>query len=112
MLIESSRVNNYLVLKIKEDLGLNSDLTELKNIITEYVDEGITKIALEFTQDSYLYTKSIAILVQCCESIREKNGTMALINPNEDIIDILETINFDSLIQICDSEEKLGAGRG
>ncbi|MBD3346042.1 MAG: STAS domain-containing protein [Chitinivibrionales bacterium] len=107
MLIESTYIHGYQLLKIKKELNLNSDLTELRQIIEEYVEKGPINIALKFTDDSYLYTKSIASLVQSFEMVRDHGGKMAVINPNEDIIEVLNTVGFTDLVKICKNEEEL-----
>lgn len=110
MKIESTYRRGYQILKIDENLTLSSDITDLRTIVEDYVQKGPINIALEFTKDSYLYTKSIAVLVQCLETIKEHGGGMAVIAPNRDIVDVLETIGFINLVKIYDSEEDVGKG--
>jgi anti-anti-sigma factor len=110
MKIVSTYRRGYQILKIDENLTLNSDITDLRTIVEDYVQKGPINIALEFTKDSYLYTKSIAVLVQCLETIQEHGGRMAVIAPNRDIVDVLETIGFINLVKIYGSEEDVGKG--
>ena len=107
MLVESTAVHGFQVLRIKDDLSVNSDISEIKPIVHEYLQQGITKIALAFSRDSYLYTRSIAVLVQCLEMINERKGVLAIFQPNEDILDMLAAISFDTRVLIALSENDL-----
>ena len=107
MLIESYQKNGYQVLSIKEDMTISSDVSELKMLVNGYLNRKVLHIALLFTKDSYLYTKSISILVQCLEMIREHGGSLAIINPNEDILDIMNTLDFSRVIRIFPFEDDI-----
>jgi len=107
MLIESYQKGGYQVLNIKEDLTISSDVSELKMLISGYMSRKVLNIALLFTKDSYLYTKSISILVQCLELVREHGGSLAIINPNEDIQDIMNTLDFNRVIRVFPSEDDI-----
>jgi anti-anti-sigma factor len=99
--------NAYTIFRFLEDVGINTDLAELKVLIEEHLQKGNKNIAIAFTKNSYLYTKSIAILIACSEMVREAGGSLAIIEPNEDIVDILAVIDFDKIIKIFSSEEEL-----
>ncbi len=103
----SSRVHDYVVLKVTEDLSAKSDLSQLKDEIKKLVGKGHVNIALSFTQNSYLHTQTISTLVQCIETVRERGGVLGIVNPNDDIRDVLNTISLDKLVQIFPCEEAL-----
>lgn len=110
MLIETSWKDDYCVVRVRDNVTLHSDLSRLKEIIAEKTDQGTTHIALRFTDSSYFYTKQIATLVFCLEKIREVNGTLALIAPNENILDVLKTVGFMDFARVYDSEDDFGNG--
>jgi hypothetical protein len=107
MNIETYQKGDYCIFKFKDDIGLGSDLSALKNMFEEKISSGTNNFAIAFTKDSYLYTRSIATLVVCFEMVKEHNGQMALISPNKSIRDILAIIDLPKLIQVCHSEEEL-----
>jgi anti-anti-sigma factor len=98
----------YLVFRLKEDIGLNSDLTPFKTLVEQHLAEGVRNIALAFTSESYLYTKAIAVLIACSEMVKDAGGHLAFVEANKDILDILSVIDFDKMIKIFNSEEELG----
>ena len=107
MLIEAGDKGSYKVLRIKEDLSVNSDLTELRSIVNDYIAKGSKDFAFSFTKNSFLYTRSIAVLITCSELIKENNGRIAIIEANDDILDLLNLIDFDSMIKVYPNEEDL-----
>jgi anti-anti-sigma regulatory factor len=107
MNIDIYKKGKYQVLRFKEDVGLNADLSELKFAIEGQISHGETMIAVAFTPRSYLYTKSIAVLISCSEIIKDAGGHLAIVEANRDILDIFSVIDFDKMIKICKSEEDL-----
>jgi hypothetical protein len=105
--IDIYKKGKYQVLRLKEDVGLNTDLVELKSVIEQQLAQGITYIAIAFTQQSYLYTKSIAVLISCSEIIKDASGHLAIIEANKDILDILSVIDFDKMISMFATEAEL-----
>ena len=107
MKIDIYKKGKYQVLRLMEDVGLNTDLSELKSEIERQLSQGVSNIAVAFTQQSYLYTKSIAVLISCSEIIKDAGGHLTIIEANKDIIDILSVIDFDKVIEMHKSEADL-----
>ena len=107
MELEIYKKNGYLIFRLKEDIGLSSDLTGLKAVIEQHLAKGARAIAIAFTPSSYLYTKSIAVLIACSEMIKDAGGHLAIIEANRDILDILSVIDFDKVIKIVAEENDL-----
>jgi anti-anti-sigma factor len=101
--------NNYTVFDIREDLGIGSDFGDLTNRIRKCVDSGGRKIALRFTSNSYLYTSTLARLVNFYKIISESKGTLCIIGPNEGIREVLELIGLTGVVMIVATEEELDA---
>ena len=109
MLIERETKGGYRVLRVNEDLGLESDLSPLKTEIDTLVAEGTTSIAVRFTPGSFLYSHNVGVLVQCLEAVHEHGGALALVAPNDDIRSAVALIGFDTMVTIVPSEEALGS---
>ena len=107
MLYEIYIKGNYQVIRINEVLSLDSDITELDDIVNDFLKKNIVNMAIHFKDGSYLYSGSAATMIRCWEYIKEKNGDLVLINVNEDILDFLTVMGLDSVIKIYTSEEEL-----
>jgi anti-anti-sigma regulatory factor len=108
MLIESTKRNGFQILRVNDPVNLRSDLGDLRKAVEEYVGQGVVNIALAFSKDSYFYTKHISILVQCLEMLKDANGTLAMIDPNEEILDVLRTIGFFDFTKIYANDDEVG----
>jgi len=107
MVTETYAKDRFLVIKIPEVLNLTSNIDDLETVVNDLLEKNQVHIALHFADGSYLCSSSGAVLVRCWENIKERNGTLALLNVNQDIKDFLAIIDFDSLIKTCNSENEL-----
>ncbi len=107
MFSESYQNGKYHIIKINEVLHLTSNITDLEPMIEKLLDDNVLHIAIQFKNGSYLCSQTGAVIVRCWESIKDRGGTLALINVNKDIHDFLTVIDFDSLIRIYNTEEEL-----
>lgn len=107
MLYETYTKGKYQVIKFNKALTLNSDITELGDIVNKLLKKNITNIAIKFKEGSYLYSSTASVIVHCWKRIERHNGSFALVNVNQDIYNFLKIIDLDSVFKICNSEEEL-----
>lgn len=107
MEIEALDKNGYRLLRIKEDLAPDTDLKELKTVISSHIDDSVKNLALSFTRDSYFYSRTIAILTQFMGHVKENDGSFAVIHPNGDMLEMIELIGLNKLIETYTSEESI-----
>jgi anti-anti-sigma factor len=112
MEIEAVDINGYRVLRIKEDLTRDSNLTKFKSLVKPHLDEGVKNLALSFTRDSYFYSRTIAIIVQFMGHIKENDGNIAIIHPNNGVLEMIKLVGLGKLIETYTSEDSLGTKRG
>lgn len=105
--IETDTRGRYQLFRVKEDLTVSSDISPLLALVKQKLNEGRIHIALWFTSQSFLYSKNIAVLVQCVEMIKDRHGELAVVKPNEDVMCALRLIGFDTMARICTSEDEL-----
>jgi anti-anti-sigma factor len=99
--------NGYMVLKITEDLGIRSKLSELRDIVAQYLERGTTHIAVSFTPNSFLNSEAVAVCIECVEQVRERGGRLAVVRPNEQILEILRITELSELVDIFNSDNDL-----
>lgn len=107
MKIESNYYKGYRIIDVKDDVGLYTDMRNVKELIEKCLQQNEMNFALSFTENSYLPADCIAIIVSCLEMIIEKGGELSIIKPNEDIVSILKTLTIDSIIKTFQSKEEL-----
>jgi anti-anti-sigma factor len=106
--ISQKNVNGYAVFDVQQDLGLGAEFSELTKKIEEALSKGQKKIALRFTADSYLYTPTLARLVNYYKIISEQGGVLCLIKPNENVLEVLDIMGLTSVVEMASSEEQVG----
>ena len=74
MLYETYHKGNYQVIKINEVLSLSSYITELADIVKDFLIKNIVNMAIHFRDGSYLNSGSAATIVRCWVYIKEKKG--------------------------------------
>ena len=107
MKIASYAKGKYLVLRIHPHGENFPDLSELKDLILNYLDKGIRHIAVNFVDTSYIYSGELRVLVICYKMVEERGGNLCIVEPNPAVFDILKILNIDKIIRIYDSEDRL-----
>ncbi|MGB7568443.1 MAG: STAS domain-containing protein [Chitinivibrionales bacterium] len=107
MKIASYAKGKYLVLRIHPHGENFPDLSELKDLIMNYLDKGIRHIAVNFVDTSYIYSGELRVLVICYKMVEERGGNLCIVEPNPAVFDILKVLNIDKIIRIYDSEARL-----
>lgn len=108
MEIETLDKNGYRILRIKEHLSQHTDLTVLKELLREHMNNEVQNLALSFTAESYFYSRTIAILVQCLGHIKEREGNFAIVHPNKNMLEMIKLTGLGKLMEMHLSEESVG----
>jgi ABC-type transporter Mla MlaB component len=107
MAIDSFEKNGFRVFRIREDLGLRSDIAELENMVKDAFESGHCRIAVSFTPNSHLYSATIAILIRCISHAEEKGSKLTLVVPNESIMSSVMLVGLAGLVETVHSEDEL-----
>jgi anti-anti-sigma factor len=109
MLIESIVKKDYLLIKVQQEADGDTDFDQLRKVMTEYIEKGSTKIALSLAINAYPYSKLISALVHCNRLIEKVGGTLAVVQPNQDFLDVLKQTKLDKVFKVFSSEAELAA---
>jgi len=110
MNIEHLKINDFEVLKIRDDVGPHTDLNALQERIEELLQVGRTSIAVSFTPASYLDSRAIGTLSTCVQSIHGRHGRLAIIQPNRAIADFLRIVGLSRYVEVYVTEAEVGFG--
>jgi anti-sigma B factor antagonist len=106
MKIETYTKGVYQVLKVGGQQHI-SDLSELKDLIVGYLQRGITNIAVNFCDASYIYSGAITVLIDCYKKVKQKGGQLCILEPDPGLFDILEMLNITRVIPVYNDEDAL-----
>jgi hypothetical protein len=101
----------YHVIRINEDLNATSDLSDVKVIVSGLLGQGVRDIAFTFTNDSWLCSNALTVLIMCSKLIQNKNGEMAVVGASKLMLDTLSLLSLNkNILTLYGSEEELIAG--
>jgi len=106
MKIETYTKGVYQIMKVSGQQHI-SDLSELKDLITGYLQRGIVNIAVNFCDASYIYSGAITILIDCYKKVKQKGGVLCILEPDPGLFDILEMLNITRVISVYNDEDSL-----
>jgi anti-anti-sigma regulatory factor len=111
MLLDTGKRGRFGIVRILEDLTIHTDPGPLKKIVEDYAARGTFNVAFSFTPGTFPSSRLMAILVSSREILRKHNGKLAIINPNEKMIDTFNVLNLahGDFFLLVDTEEELDA---
>ena len=107
MLLQPANHNGYQVLRILQNTFSDDDIEALKRQIKEYLDKGITRIALAFIESIYPYSKLVSLITQCYRMINEKRGSLVVVQPSQAFARVADSLNLPTVVRIVASEDDL-----
>ncbi len=108
MRVESYYFNGYRVLNVDEDIERGSDVRELRERVTEILEQGIDRLAIGFTADSTFDTEVISVLVEAYKRLSKRKGALAVVEPEASVLSSLRILGLTDLIEIYAAVEQLG----
>ena len=107
MKIDITQQGVFHIFRIEDDLNIISDLTELRILITGYLRQGKTNIAVSFTNVSYIYSGAIAVLVDCYKQVKDEHGKLCIVEPHPEILSIFKFLKLDTIFPLYETVEDL-----
>jgi len=101
--IESSIIDNVLIIKINSELLTEVDNNEFEKFLIENLDKGISKIVIDIAGVSYFNSSHIGLIVRLFSTARNKNAILNIGGSGERIASLLESVKLSSIIKVFPS---------
>ena len=101
--IESSKIDNVLILKISSELLTEIENDEFESFLNDNIDKGISKIIIDITGVNYFNSSHIGLIVRLFSSARNKNAVLCIGGSGERIASLLESVKLSSIIKVFPS---------
>lgn len=82
------------------------DSIVLKSYVNTLLEREISIVAMNLAKVTYLDSGALNVLIYCHNTLRKKSGSLALIEPNEYVRDVLEVVGLNKLVKIYSTEEE------
>ncbi len=105
MNIDTHFENGYLILSITDDIDAYTKLDELIPIVKKELQKNNIKIALSITENSFLYSALIRVIMACHDLIKEQGGDFVFIQANKDILTVFKALGVDKIIEVFPTKE-------
>lgn len=79
---------------------------ESKKVYSEMEEDGVKNFVFDFSELSYLNSKSIGYLADWQEKISQKGGKLVVFGAQENIFDILDVVGLTNLIDLVENVEE------
>lgn len=99
--------DKFIVVTVSDSINIISELTELKEIIENQLKGDNYNIAVQFLNADYLYSGAISVIVSAYKVIHEKNGELCIIEPNGNIMKLLDQMCITNIIPVYGSVDEL-----
>ncbi len=110
MTIEERNCNGYVILHILEDIGTHSPLAPdwLKKRVSRLLDRGVLEVGLRFTDNTFFYSTTLSVLIECANLLKASGGVLAIISPNDKILEVLKRTRLLAVIPAFADESDVG----
>lgn len=87
-----------IALSGEADLGTAAALGEL--LSAQVKDENTTFLTLDLSQVSFIDSMAVRLLIMAGKLLRERGGTLVLIQPQEGVARVLEMMGVDQIMTV------------
>jgi anti-anti-sigma factor len=99
MNIHTEKWQSWNIVSLEGKFGINF-VGEIRKAL-ESLSDGISpKIALDLSLANHLDSTGLTLIMNFQSRLKKKNGSMVLFGVNEDNMEIIKTIGFDSIVPI------------
>lgn len=107
--LEIAIEKGYFIIRILQTLQRGDDLSQVRTTIEQALSQGYRRIVITMNEKSFLYSEILARIVTLYKLITSNNGSLWIVQSNEKILFLLETLGLSDMIRIVPSEKALPA---
>lgn len=98
--------NNFHIIDIAGKIDRLKDSIVLKSYVNTLLERNLYFVAMNLAKVTYLDSGALNVLIYSHNTLRKSNGSLALIEPNEYVRDVLEVVGLNKLVKIYSTEEE------
>jgi anti-anti-sigma factor len=99
-------VKQYHIIDIAGKIDRLKDSIVLKSYVNTLLERNLFFVAMNLAKVTYLDSGALNVLIYCHNTLRKKGGSLALIEPNEYVRDVLEVVGLNKLVKIFSTEQE------
>lgn len=107
--IRTRREDPWTVLEVGGELDLHTS-TELRDQLTELIDAGDTRLAVDLADVSFMDSSSLGVMVASLKRAREKGGDIAITGAGGSPLKVLSLTGMDAVFTMAATAADLPTG--
>ena len=111
MSLRTSRDGDTVVVGIEGQL-VAGNRQQLREAVVNEIERGARSVLIDFADTGYIDSAGLGVLVSLSKRIREANGSLRLVNLNEDLRTLFELTRLDTLFDLEGRLEHPGRSLG
>jgi anti-sigma B factor antagonist len=109
MSVQSRREGETVVISVEGQL-IAGNRQQLRDAVASAIDRGAHAFVIDFADTGYIDSAGLGALVSLSKRIRESNGSLRLINLNDDLRTLFELTKLDTLFAFGEGGGPAGTG--
>ncbi len=106
--IRIREMDGYTVVELEGSADLYT-ISDLKKALDKIIDDPkVNYLVLDLKNVEYMDSSGIGVLIRAFKKMKNKKGKFALLNVNQDIMEILSLASLDKHFTIYKSEAEIG----
>jgi anti-sigma B factor antagonist len=101
-IIEQGSEAGHYVIAARGEIDLFT-APELKQVITEVIENGERRVAIDLSEVSFLDSTALGVLIGAVKRLRSRGGALAVINTDSSIAKTFEITGLDQIFTIVAS---------
>jgi anti-anti-sigma factor len=77
----------------------------LQSRLDGVLEEGVREVVIDFRDVPFMDSSGIGEILRLFKNVRERNGEVTLINPNQKLSNLFKMYRFEKFMKILDSVE-------
>ena len=77
----------------------------LKRFVGERIEQGRRKVVIDLSGAGFIDSTGIGVLVGALKKLRETGGSLAVVCPDEDMLNIFEVVGLENVIPLHPSRD-------
>lgn len=106
MEINHRDLRDHKIIAPKGDLDYFS-CKELREVIFSHIQDKTKNIILDLRDVPFIDSAGMGLLITASKELSKINGTIGLLNPSKEILDLMVLATLDKVIRIYDNEDAI-----
>ena len=102
VIIEQGSEAGHFVIAARGEIDLFT-APELKQVITDAIESGERRMAIDLTEESFLDSTALGVLIGAVKRLRSRGGALAVVNTDSSIAKTFQITGLDQIFTIVPS---------